>query len=212
MGSIFHWIAVHYFISFLLFLCLIVLIWGINWNRVFTKNGSKDIPGFLIIGAIVLGIYLYFQLSAIKNWFANPFVGISKWIDENPLTFGIGGLVAIVVGLSLAFWLLRNPNRPKKKSVFEELTSDLAEPIKEEHIFTCPQGVVKYQLSSKSIASYAIDVFAGKKSIESKIRDILETDPDADIKEYEKTLGIKVLSQRKSGKARSKSGYVGWSE
>lgn len=272
MGA-FHWIAVHWFITFLLFVCLVVLVLGINWNRVFTKEGYRDIPGFLFIGGILLGIYLYFHppsvfhwiaahyilsvlivlfllclfnlktvirkvgssgpaevltllalgalalviyafahFSAIKNWFANGFAGISQWMSENPLTLGVVSLVLVVVGLPLGIWLVRDPDKPRKKTLLDHATEEFKKPVSQEFILTCPAGIVKYCIVSTSIAHFAINTFALKERIDRKIRDILETDPGADLKEYETTLGIKVLSQRKSKGARGKSGYVGWSE
>lgn len=123
-------------------------------------------------------------------------------------------LTGVIIG-ALAFvgflgWILYGQFRIVEE-VGKAVTSDLDEPMKTERILTCPQGVVRYRIASDTILDHAVKIFT-KETLEKRIKEILETDPDADLKEYEKTLGIKVLSQRKSKKARGKSGYVGWSE
>jgi|SRR5579864_1920158 len=161
----------------------------------------------LIVVVVAIGFLVFYFRSAIKNaaiaFFNLPFLYDSKFWGWVLGIFGIlillGGIVFILVAWGKLFGLAGET----VKDVAKIATTQSSQPIPSSHIYT-HEGtgtVVQYEFRTRSIAGYL-----GKQLVvESRIEKILDADPSERIENYERTLGIKVISQNK-GSRRSKGG------
>jgi len=201
-----HWIFIHPIYDLLILLGIAVLVFFfflLFTSRVFRRDLVNELP-LIALGVAILGaafLIFYFR-SAIKNtttaFLSLPFLHDSTFWG---VFFAALAIIALL-GAAIYFGVIA----PFKfvEDVVDTATHQFSKPIPSSHIYTHSETgtVVEYAIKTRSILG-----FLGKQTVvESEIEEILDTNPSAQISEYEDTLRIKVISQRRGRGAKSKGG------